>query len=1111
MSFYHWFSSHPNEITLSGDTRKMQDIAKELRIVDAKQEARPKQTDFRRISSVPDIWSQHRLFEMLLLNTAEDPSYLEYEAIAKREWRAILAILVLAESYGVKIYTETIRFSDKVSSAYLRSAYNTRPNAESWPSMEIYYIKAGDVSYPVAMSSPTVHVIPTKDAWRNLREVYDGQIPWLTDNQVHAPVVDDDGRATPFMLGEREAERAPAMMPVHALLLQRWLEKYRETLAAEQKRNAQATVKQEVRLIQEFEDALIEAFRLVKQRMPDMSSFFAAAEQQDGMKIGDLHVPKDLRLFLDRAFYSMIDQASSLPMVLDTHRFAGGIGEECLVSKLQPDGKWAHFFVAMPVTAVFWRLWRDNERLNPVYALESVFSLDGVYLNKIRASVAIGDITFSKTYNVAQIDSDPWRNLCVAGIWPRQKISDWKDYYLFCNAINGYRVEPENENMITYEKTYSDKEGLEGTLNYYKLNSAPESCKLFKDNKLIGFMQVRERQMILPGEKTSVYRASIDFGTSATTLYGGVDDNEPGKISGMNLWSLPLINTVDAAGKEKASLEKFFFPPLPLPLNYSALRIGRSEVTSASFDELAKNHTLAMPFQDCIPLQTVLADATDSNGPRQMLAESWVFFRAFMQPRRVIKWPKLHSNLKWDQSSQQNQYRIQTILTEMMMMIALETRVNRCGSLSITASYPLSFDESTRNTYFNVLNKMLLKTSELTGLEVVPPLVNKKKQNLKTLTSSLFGSITESEAVYRYSVASDSYNQNYFVIDIGGGSTDIFLSLIDDNHQRNSFSTSLGFGARVVLIDKLRQNSNLLLHQLVTKSDLVETKEVRDYGRFILERTSSFGHSFVEDLFSMKIQRDINNPAAAGAPENYGEAFIISCAASNADPSLMQTDQQAYKDGVSFLELKKRIAFYLAASIWLSGMMIRGGQNSGMNVSLLFAGNGSKMIRWLSPEIDRIRYFITLMFQQASGTAIKREQMNCRFSLKPKEEVAYGALADFPTGFVAEEGSSTKQVTFGGASIKSNDTGAFHPLHYVTTNIKTDAKEFENFMREYKRIATLSFGWEFFNNEYDVDILSHGGIDSSINGHQPNNGHFLNAVDVVAGFYLGNDKKDLAT
>jgi hypothetical protein len=136
--------------------------------------------------------------------------------------------------------------------------------------------------------------------------------------------------------------------------------------------------------------------------------------------------------------------------------------------------------------------------------------------------------------------------------------------------------------------------------------------------------------------------------------------------------------------------------------------------------------------------------------------------------------------------------------------------------------------------------------------------------------------------------------------------------------------------------------------------------------------------------------------------------------------------------------------------------------------------------------------------------------MNCRFSLKPKEEVAYGALADFPTGFVAEEGSPTQQVTFGGTSLKADDMGAFHPMHYVTTNISTDFGEFATFMREYKRIAMLSFGWEFAEKEYDVNILSHGGVNASINGHQPNNGYFLNAVDVVAGFYLGNDKTDLA-
>ena len=1109
MSFYHWFSSHPNEIDLSGGIYKMQDIAKELRIVDAKQEARPKQTDFRRISSVPDIWSQHRLFEMLLLNKAEDPSYLEYEAIAKREWRAMVTLLVLAESYGVKVHTEHIRFSTPVSSPYLRAAYSTRPNRDTWPSMEIYYIEAGDMSYPIAMSSPTVHVIPTKDAWRNLRMVYPGRIPWITENQVFSPVLDDEGRATPFLLGEKEVEKTPALMPVHALLLHRWLQKYREDLAAQLRQAGGVPTLQSVKLLSEFEQSLSVAFRLDSDYMPDMTSFFAAAEQQDGMKIGDLRVPKNLRIFLDHAFYSLIDQASSLPEILDTHRFAGGIGKECLVSKQQPDGKWAHFFVAMPVTGEFWKLWHDNEKLIPEYSLSCTFSPDGVRLDKVKAAIKIGDITFTRTYNVAQIETTPWRNLCVAGIWPRQKISEWKDYYLFCNEINGFRVEPENEEMITYTKSYADKEGLEGSLNYYKLNSAPESCKLYRDNQHLGFLQVRSRQEILPGEKTSVYRASIDFGTSATTLYGGVDDKTPEIISGLNFWSLPLINTFDEAGTEKARLEKFFFPPLPLPINKTSLKQSISEATTVSYEDLQKSPAMAKAYPECVPMQTLLADATDSGEARQIFADSWIFFRSFMFPREEGEWPKTHSSLKWNQVDTKNHNRIKAILAELFMLIALESRVKRCGKLAITASYPLSFDQHTRDSYYASVNEMIAIVARITGITILQPPVAERGNNHNT-ASELVAGITESEAVYRYSVASDSYNQNYFIIDIGGGSTDIFLSLIDEHHQRNSFATSLGFGARTVLIDKILRNDKTILRMLIAKAGIRTEKVIRDSNRYVLAISKTNGHSYIEDLFSMRSERDINNPASAGTPENFGDAFIKTCADSSVDTNQMQSDSQE-KEVLYFLELKKRIAFYLAASVWLSGLMIRGGQNAGMNVSLLFAGNGSKMIRWLSPNIDRIRYFVTLLFQRASGTAITREQMDCRFSTRPKEEVAYGALADFPEGFVAEEENLTKQVTFGGTSTKADDLGAFHPMHYITTNINTDQNEFMEFMREFKRIAEMSFDWEFYGKEYDENVVKNSGINSAINRHQPNNGYFLNAVDVVAGFYLGNDKKDLAT
>lgn len=1109
MKFYHWFSSHPNDRDLSGDVSKLQEIGKELRVVDARQQERPKQTDFCRISSVPDIWSQHRLFEMLLLNKAEDPSYLEYEAIAKREWQAMVSLLVLGKSYGITIHMKTIRFEQAAENEYLCAAYGTRPSQDKWASMDIYYVMQGETRYPIAMSSPNVHIVPTKDAWSNLRAVYPKQIPWLTEDQVYGPVVEGNGKHEPFMLGEPEGEKTPAMMPVHALMLHRWLGIYKEDLAARQQRKGYEGVKQNLELVTAFEAALSEAYHLDAKSMPNVSSFLASGEEQKSVRIGTIRVPEDLKVFLDRVFYSVIDQSSTLPEVLDTHRFAGGIAPECLVSKRQKDGKFAHYLVAMPVSDMLWQLWRDNESMNPTYSLRYVFAADGVFFDRITASVAIGDIRFSKTYSVAQIEHSALRNLCTAGIWPRQNIEGWKDYYLFCNELNGYRLEPEGTDLAQPPKTHRNKEGLDGPLNYYKLNSAPNRCRLVRNETLLGYLCVRPRPVIPAGDATKVFRAAIDFGTSATTLYGGIDEASPQKLSSMNLWSLPLMNLVDDTGRETSRLEKFFVPPLPLPLNQFGIRLNIGEATNLDYESLLRKTDVTKEFPEALPLQTILADAAEDNGARQLFYDSWIYFRAFMFPRQEIAWPRTHSNLKWTQAGQTDQCRIKAILTEFLLMIALEARVNRCGKISLTASYPLAFEENLKKTYFRSLNEMLTVIERLAGIVVLPP-PQEEHQNTSENIAPLVGGITESEAVYRYSVRQDSYNQNYFVIDIGGGSTDIFISLIDEKHRRNSFATSLGFGARKVLIDKLCSNDFLLLRKLMQTSLIKSDTVIRDTKSFLKQLESISGRSMVEDLFAFRVPRDLDNPAAAQLPESFGEAFINTCAESFVNPALEKSDPKAYQEDISFLELKKRIAFFLGASVWLSGLMVRGGDNIDMSVSLLFAGNGSKMIRWLSPDIERIRHFITSLFQRASRFSIEREQMNCRFSSRPKEEAAYGALADFPAGFVAAQTSATKQVSFGGEIDEKSELGAFRSMQYETTCIQTSAAEFETFMQEYQKVAKLSFGWNFLEREYSPTLLENSGVRSTIRRYQPDKGYFMNAVNVVAAWNMGKDQENLS-
>lgn len=1113
MSFYHWFSSHPNEITLSGNTNKMRDVGKELRISSANQPDSTKQTDFRRISSVPDIWSQHRLFEMLLLNKAEDPSYSEYEAIAKQEWRAMLALLILAESYGVEIHTETIAFpqqdvkrEDYKGSGYLFAAYNARPNRDTWPSMEVYYVEDAGTRYPIAMSSPTVHVIPTKDAWRNLRTVYPGQIPWLTDNQVHAPVEGDEGFAVPFKLGEKEEDKVSAMMPVHALMLQRWLARYREELAQRQRNKEEAALLQSIKLLSSYEDALTKAFRLYALRMPNLQSFFATSDQQEGMKIGNLRVPKNLKIFLNRVLYSLIDQDSTQEEILDTHRFAGGIAKECLVSNAQSDGKFIHFFVPMPVTEMFWQLWRDNQALKPSYTVRCLFSKDGPYINRIKTSIVLGDIVFSKTFSIAQIDAENWRNLCTAGIWPRQKIADWSDYYLFCNEIGGYRLEPENRETIVRETPYDKHDGTDGPMTYYRLSSAPECCAMNKLGKPIGYLKIRDRDEIAKGDSTKVLHTALDLGTSSTTLYTGINEATPGKISGMHHWSLPLLNSFSPDGSDTSRLEKFFFPPLPSLRKVSSSIDKNTIQASVSYQELLDHPNLAEEYPSCIPMQSLLADAKETNSLRNILSDSWIYFRSFVAIRDTEKWPYICSNLKWMRADEIDQHRIYAMLTELLVMLALEARCQGCGKITVTATYPLSFEDSNRITYYTTLNSILSSIGTTTGIEVQKP--QKTTETLAGVEANealLVASITESEAAFRYSVNEDSYNQNYFVVDIGGGSTDIFISTVDDNNCRNSMAASLGFGARKALIEALCAGDYFFLRELMRTSAAGLDAVIRDQAKYVREFSSNNRDSLVEDLFSIRVPRDDKSHAADLLPANFGEAFQKSCAL-----YLESSAKEGQKgNGVpSLLFLKKRVAFYLGAVIWLSGLMLQTDATLNISVSLLFAGNGSKMIRWLAPDLQRTRYFIHLLLQEASNISLPQTQFNCRFSNMPKEEVAFGALLGVKDDYFSLGASTANQVQFGSKQ-QIEDIPAYRAMEYGQVQVETDYNTFASFLRAFRNIAQQSYGWSFEDSEYDSSILNLPGILGQINGKVERLGFFLSALEVVSGKYLQDFESSL--
>ena len=1080
MSFYHWFPSHPNESELSGDEKKLHDIGQELQITAAKKEKRPPQTDFQRISSVPDVWSQHRLFDMLLLNTALDPSYVEYESIARREWRAMIAIVVLAESYGISLLSKQIDLDEKkANNAFLSAAYSMRPNNKTWNEMELYYIEHDGREYPIAMSSPTVHLVPAKDAWQNLRAIYPGRIPFLTEDMVYSPVVKESGGYVPFMLGKANEARSYAMLPVHALLLKEWLTMYR----------AQAPDTQNKDLLESYENALSDAYSLKQANMPTVSAFFATETQRTGTRLWGARVPNRLQIFLDRVFYAPIELNSAIDVIPDTHKLAGGIAGQSIFTQHKANGDYAHYFIAMPVTETFWQLWQNNLDCKPAYAIDCEYNAKTLELTKITVSVSLGSIRFSKTYSADEIDSDYWRNLCSAGIWPRQKIAEWTDYFMFCYESNHYRVEPLKKRPEYKAKTYEQRDGIEGSITYYKLTYAPDCCVLLKNRTQIGYFLIRERQEVPAGDDSRVYRASIDFGTSSTTLYGGLEETEPKRISGMNLWSFPLINTLNSEGWETSRMEKYFFPPLPTPIERATLNRKSEALKTASFEEIQNDSDLSAFYPSCVPMQSILADAMNTNEARSFLRDSWIYFRNFAVQRKVEHWPKIWANLKWAHADPEDQHRIRAMLAQILEMIALEARSRRCGKIAVTASYPLSFEDATRETFYDALNEMLRVVCSTTGLLVLPPKTANHAAKQTYAQETLVDSITESEAVFRFAVHQDRMSQNYYTIDIGGGSTDIFISLNNQKLEHSLYSTSLGFGARKVLLDKLRHDENRILRLLMDRADDSIQKIIPNQREYIDDISGPTGNSTIEDLFALRVPFEADHPAAALVPENFGEAFLKYCAGTRGD--------------LLFLELKKRIAFYIGATIWLSGMMLRQDKGPDLKVAILFAGNGSKMLRWLDPELDRTRYFIYQLFQKSVGMQMERNAFGSLFSAMPKEEVAYGSLLELSEGYYDLKQTDATQVFFDRENKQTSSMPTYHSLRYERKDIATDRTEFENFLKTYRECAIISYEWPFAEEEYDVSILENSRLGSAIAKLQKDWGYFLGAVEIISSHYMG--------
>ena len=329
---------------------------------------------------------------------------------------------------------------------------------------------------------------------------------------------------------------------------------------------------------------------------------------------------------------------------------------------------------------------------------------------------------------------------------------------------------------------------------------------------------------------------------------------------------------------------------------------------------------------------------------------------------------KINSDLNNGNDVKGNQLRL--YILQIFMMILVDAKSKGKESFEVNVAYPLSIKHL--KTYQTVMNEQFLKACEIIGYDTNDVFIEgmqDENKKIKFLKSS------ESLA------ASQSFNHDHqingeIVIDIGGGTTDVYILVNNSGKAEKANLFSVRTGAREMLI-KLFKLRPSILAILMSKIDLEEAgfdstfknrskyREMSDSNRFEL---------LVETILNWEYRN-----------KTIGD-IMISIVRDNYDKSTSSELQL----------LKTILSFQVLSIIYYCGMLFKSvdsqvNQKHDLPIKVNFCGNGSKILKWLAVEED-LEEYVTEFCRY--GSDMKDKTFHVEFSEIPKSEISIGLLSD---------------------------------------------------------------------------------------------------------------------
>ena len=556
-------------------------------------------------------------------------------------------------------------------------------------------------------------------------------------------------------------------------------------------------------------------------------------------------------------------------------------------------------------------------------------------------------LPLSKTYSQAQMkDLDMMASLPVASVWPRVNVDDinpaagWNQYWVFCydtpdskdddpSIADGFTATPYNikpmeksGNRFTVSRPITSEIGSDNC-KYYKLNNFPQYMQITfgADEEIAGYLKLTPLPHTPPLNAIPNYPCVLDFGTSSSIMLG---------MNGAHRYSNPALNI--GVGHI-----------LGIPLNTQDDSYERSLYVSKYF-----MRDISMPFA------TLLRDfnKNDKVVDRRFYEHSHIYFKELRRRnQRVWSTVNVAANMKWTDNRKLTEFFLCDVFRFALLDAVLHGLTN-LDNFILVVSYPDSMADGARTSYLQGATNAFASSAQLfTNLS----------------GSHKFYSVTESEAAAKYfvshlQVAEGTNPQRLAVIDIGGGTSDIYYTEIysETNNMPTvrALESSVKIGARNILVRALHMstyNSNrrapgqfqeFSLYKMLKESALL-------YDRDISDVKQPLGMQDFENL-SAACQNENDSVDFAAIWESYLNRKYNS---RSGETTLGDELLKHWMDGGREpLEQEKKIlsfvALNIAAIVYYTAILLRESKNKTSELFVAFAGNGSKMIDWLGQDTN---------------------------------------------------------------------------------------------------------------------------------------------------------------